>query len=62
MYFLDIFICKNAARSFELAWTLSCSPWYNWFMHAVSNHEKVNIMSPINKDCLLNQGKAQDTK
>lgn len=35
MYFLDIFIGKNAARSFELTWTLPCSPRYDRLVHPV---------------------------
>lgn len=40
MYFLDIFICKNAACSFELTWTLPCSPRYDWLMHPVNEHKQ----------------------
>lgn len=40
MYFLNIFIRKNAARSFELTWTLPCPPWYDWLMHPVNEHKQ----------------------
>lgn len=40
MHLLDIFICKNAASSFELTWTLPCSPRYDWLMHPVKEHKQ----------------------
>lgn len=40
MYFLDIFICKNAACSFKLTWTLPCSPGYDWLMHPANEHKQ----------------------
>lgn len=40
MYFLDIFIGKNAACSFKLTWTLPCSPGYDWLMHPANEHKQ----------------------
>lgn len=40
MHFLDIFICKDAARSLELTGALPGSSRDNWLMHTRGSPEK----------------------
>lgn len=46
MHLLDVFICKDAARSLELAGALPGTSGDNWFMHAVGAKRKRRHTKP----------------